>query len=130
MTLVSQPICLADVPSGPFKAADAERRLSRASGVETNARESAARCHVERLAVAVAERKPGREFRRNDHAQVTAIRRKHPDAAGTYRVQIPSGVELHPVGIPRTLSGTHVCEQPAVANAAIALHFVANDGAF
>src|SRR4029450_13203121 len=77
---------------------------------------------VERPAVRVAEGEVVRGFRQPERAEVTAVGREHPDAAGAADVEVSVDVDLHPVDRVLTRSAGHVEEELARARVGVVAH--------
>src|SRR6185437_4264924 len=81
---------------------------------------------IERLAI-IAPGEIGQAFRRQDGAEMLALRRNDPDAAGAAVPDIALRIDLHAVGKARAGIRTHVDEGLAVRHRAVRLHVIAVD---
>src|SRR5205814_6699367 len=85
---------------------------------------STLRAEVEGLSIGIAPGKVMRMFRRNNCAEMLALRRENPQTTGTGNVKIASFIDLHAIDcvLPQGLG--HIEKEFPVPNRTVGLHFI------
>src|SRR5258706_11287999 len=97
------------------------------SDLHADARHHGAACRVHRLTVILAPGEIRQPLRRQNRAEVLALRRDDPYSAGAAVPDIALHVDLHAVGKAGPRIGIHVDEDFAVGHRAVGFHIVAHD---